>query len=325
MIAIFSIDGDVTTDLVISWLKYYDCPYIRINSYDVLSGGFNFDIKNKGLLIKNTWVDINKIKFVWFRKFGFYQRSIHNLNISKYIGDDAANHINKEFNELANLLYLQLSEKKWLNHPHTSSPSKIKMLILAQRYGLNVPDTHVLNDKKTLIELNKNKQYITKSIFNPSFIYREEGVYTMYTSRLTSEKISKLPSVFFPSLVQEEIRKEYEIRSFFLEGEFFSMAIFSQELLSTEVDFRRYSLTKPNRYVPYCLPKEIEAQLSNVLRELGLNCASIDLIKGTDKKYYFLEVNPTGQFGMIDFNCNYGLHHKVSEYLIKRANETETI
>jgi glutathione synthase/RimK-type ligase-like ATP-grasp enzyme len=53
------------------------------------------------------------------------------------------------------------------------------------------------------------------------------------------------------------------------------------------------------------------------MKKLDLNCGSIDLIKGCDGKYYFLEVNPTGQFGMIDFPCNYGLHRKVAEKLIE--------
>jgi len=50
--------------------------------------------------------------------------------------------------------------------------------------------------------------------------------------------------------------------------------------------------------------------------EVGLNCASIDLIKSTNGKYYFLEINPVGQFGMVDFPCNYGLHKIVAEELI---------
>lgn len=40
------------------------------------------------------------------------------------------------------------------------------------------------------------------------------------------------------------------------------------------------------------------------------------MIKGTDNKLYFLEINPTGQFGMIDFPCNYGLHKIVAKKLI---------
>lgn len=32
--------------------------------------------------------------------------------------------------------------------------------------------------------------------------------------------------------------------------------------------------------------------------------------------YYFLEVNPVGQYGMVEFPCNYKLNEKIAKYLI---------
>ncbi len=51
--------------------------------------------------------------------------------------------------------------------------------------------------------------------------------------------------------------------------------------------------------------------------KIGLNCGSLDFIVDINDKFYFLEVNPTGQFGMVDFPCNYNLHKIVAEQLIK--------
>ena len=52
------------------------------------------------------------------------------------------------------------------------------------------------------------------------------------------------------------------------------------------------------------------------MKHIGLNTGSIDMIKSVDGNYYFLEVNPSGQFGMTSFPCNYNLHEKVADYLI---------
>ncbi|CEJ68525.1 hypothetical protein BN1195_00813 [Chryseobacterium oranimense G311] len=44
---------------------------------------------------------------------------------------------------------------------------------------------------------------------------------------------------------------------------------------------------------------------------------SIDMIKGRDGNYYFLEVNPSGQFRMTSLPCNYNLHFEVAKFLKK--------
>lgn len=47
---------------------------------------------------------------------------------------------------------------------------------------------------------------------------------------------------------------------------------------------------------------------------LDLNSGSIDFIK-SGNNYYFLEVNPIGQFGNVSTDCNYSLERKIAEFL----------
>ena len=63
------------------------------------------------------------------------------------------------------------------------------------------------------------------------------------------------------------------------------------------------------------MPIEIENNLAELMKHLNLNSGSIDLIYGCDKKYYFLEVNPVGQFGMTSYPCNYYIEKKIANYL----------
>ncbi|WP_447951552.1 hypothetical protein [Chryseobacterium koreense] len=55
--------------------------------------------------------------------------------------------------------------------------------------------------------------------------------------------------------------------------------------------------------------------------ELELATCSIDMIVNKDWEYYFLEINPVGQFGMISNPCNYFLEKKLAELLLKNHNE----
>lgn len=94
------------------------------------------------------------------------------------------------------------------------------------------------------------------------------------------------------------------------------MAIMSQEDKKTSVDFRNYNMIKPNRRLPYKLPIEIEEKLCQLLNHFKLNFASIDLmVRGNN--FYFLEINPVGQFGMVSGPCNYKIEKLIAKYIIE--------
>lgn len=160
------------------------------------------------------------------------------------------------------------------------------------------------------------KMVNSKSVYNAfSFIQNDIG-YTSYTSEINLNFINKLPTNIFPSLVQEKVEKEYEIRVFYFLGKFYSMAILSQNNKQTELDYRKYDLKKPNRFIPYKLSDKLKNKISLFMKKLNLNIGSLDFIKSTNGKIYFLEVNFMGQFGMVDFPCNYGIHKDIAEFLI---------
>jgi glutathione synthase/RimK-type ligase-like ATP-grasp enzyme len=114
------------------------------------------------------------------------------------------------------------------------------------------------------------------------------------------------------------VPKAYEIRTFYLDGTCYSMAIFSQADPQTRVDFRRYNLDHPNRTVPYRLPETIEARIRETMDALGLVTGSLDLIRRPDGGFVFLEVNPVGQFGMVSGPCHYQLERRIAEFLIDK-------
>ena len=102
------------------------------------------------------------------------------------------------------------------------------------------------------------------------------------------------------------------------------MAIFSQNDKQTSVDFRNYNDKRPNRTIPFSLPKGIEDKIIQFCEEGGYNLGSIDLIKSTNGKYYFLEINPKGQFGMVSYPCNYYLEKKLARHLIDENEKNDS-
>ena len=137
----------------------------------------------------------------------------------------------------------------------------------------------------------------------------------LYTELLEEGNLGKIPSTFFPSLFQEALDKEMELRIFYLKEKCYSMAIFSQLDEQTNVDFRMYNYEKGNRNVPYVIPKKLELKILKLMELLRLESGSLDFIKTKEGRFVFLEVNPSGQFGMTSTPCNYYLEEKITQYL----------
>ncbi|HEY8928837.1 MAG TPA: grasp-with-spasm system ATP-grasp peptide maturase [Mucilaginibacter sp.] len=321
MILILSTDGDFTTSEVIDCLQNAGAEYFRLNDNDI----FRYDItimfsEQSGrpyfsISTGETVINSNDVDVVWYRKFGFFNNSDDFKTFEKQYGDAFLQQFKSEYRGTLNLICKCLAEKKWLADYRTVKPDKFVVLNKARQFGLHVPKSIVTNNKASLF-VDMPPDTIAKSITDISFIEtKTKDVLSMYTFLLRPLK-KKIPNHFLSTLVQQEIKKEFEIRTFYIDGRFFSMAIFSQGDPQTETDFRKYNYFRPNRFIPYNLDQSVEHKLSVLLDDLGINTGSIDLIYTPEGETVLLEINPCGQFGMMSRPCNYPLEKIVADTLI---------
>src|SRR5262249_7689684 len=185
------------------------------------------------------------------------------------------------------------------------------------------PEFYIFNEKKSIKNLIKHdEQYITKSMSDGVYLFESEekrkGYFT-YTEVLTKESIEGYPEKISPSFMQNKIEKQYEVRVFYLDGRCFAWAIFSQSDNQTRTDYRKYNGQKPNRVVPYVLPEHLIKKLSDLFKKIGLNTGSVDLMVDLQNNYYFLEINPVGQFGVLSQVTNYQLEAEIAKWFIDHA------
>ena len=320
MILILSTPNDDDTNWVMEHLSLLGEKHIRINDLDLFNGKIKMYVELQPypkLFVENIFfgkVDISEVKCVWFRKFGFFNKYKEIIKIEKNI--ELLNYLESEYMSTLDIFLEFLKDKKWLNHYlNLQSMTKIGVLIAAHEIGIKIPKTYVSNNSGNL---NYDQLYVTKSINDGSVVDIDKKAFFFFTNELNEEKIRSYEN-FFPSLFQEKISKEYELRIFHLNGKNYSMAIFSQNDDQTKTDYRQVNSERPNRYVSYILPNCIDEKISALMRKLGLNTGSLDMIKADDGEYYFLEVNPSGQFRMTSLPCNYNLHYEVA-YSLKGMN-----
>jgi ATP-GRASP peptide maturase of grasp-with-spasm system len=305
-------DQDHSTDEVIDWLDFYNIRFDRINLFgDLEDGEFNISLVNKAEKKKQMPAK------GWIRKFGFFNR-LRSFEFITGSGYSISNYLIGESRVLRQAVIQQAGMRvEWLCPPESLKHSKYEILQVAIDCNLDVPETFVTNNKKRLKEIFYEfaGKVIVKSLSDNQIFSLSGFSFAPLTYKLCEDDFERIPDFFFSSLIQEQIEKEFEIRTFYLNGKFYSAAIFSQADVQTQVDFRNYNYSRPNRLVPFCLPVEIEAKLKEMSRRLSINTGSFDLIKGINGKYYFLEVNQAGQFGMISKPCNFFIEKDIAYQL----------
>lgn len=330
MVLIFSESTCHTTSEVIEWLQHFGCNVLRLNHDDKAVKLKRIDIHKNEIVVSTSddqEVNLLDAKSVWYRRRGISNNFL-NLQLERGQLDSIfpekgeANYIyanvKSEVSKILEYVYIRTQElNKSLGSHFNSDLNKLVVLEYAREVGLNIPQTVVLNDEQQTREFieHAEKGVITKAISDGIYHFANLNAYYSYTEKITLDELDRADRPWFHSLFQSQIEKDIEIRAFFFDNTFYSMAIFSQRNAQTEVDFRKYDAVKPNRTVAYQLPQETEDQLRRLFAKLNLNTGSVDLILDKTGNYYFLEINPVGQFGMVSYPCNYQLEKKVAKYL----------
>ncbi|MFK8164128.1 MAG: hypothetical protein AB8H12_16910 [Lewinella sp.] len=313
MITIVSEEQDIMTDLTMEWLVAKKAPTRRIQDFEPQT--FHIDINNE-VRIEND--ELTDKSYYWTRRG---RENYIPATIDNHFSDEQPVYRYLEQDELVVSSYMETRRKQQLDQNNSGSffaekkNNKLTNLEFAKSVGLLIPPTCVTNCKAVLTQfLQRYKKVITKDLRSPVYLPEAKG--TLTSSGVISIGLADLDSMaenFAAVFVQENISKQFEIRSFLFQKAIFSMAIFSQNDQLTATDFRNYNDARPNRCVPFQLPPSVEKKLLNFMELAELDTGSIDLIYTPEGKYVFLEVNPMGQFHWLSENCNYYLEHFIAD------------
>jgi ATP-GRASP peptide maturase of grasp-with-spasm system len=272
-----------------------------------------------GFLDIEIW--LSQLTSIWYRRSWIeLEKGTYSSSLNKDILKEINNQLHSEFFYLSDFIGKYL-KANMLNRRSDVTLNKLDVLKRAASFGLKIPSTVVTSRKSTLKKFLSSNEAISKN-FSPGIFVKHEGVFLNgYTTKVTSEMILDLPDKFHPMLFQEYIEKAFELRCFYLNGDFYCSAIMSQVDEKTKIDFRNYNFEKPNRTPPFNLPPVLKSQLMDLLQILELNSGSIDLLVTPQGDFVFLEVNPIGQFSQVSKPCNYFLEKRIANSLIHNLHE----
>lgn len=212
-----------------------------------------------------------------------------------------------------------LHNARWVNNQERQrdAENKQRQLRLAARSGLRVPHTLVTNDPAAARQFfaQTDGQTVAK-LLRPLAISMNADQPFVYTSRVREEDLAGADALrHSPMVFQELIPKAYELRVAYVAGEAFAGALNASGTSRGQTDWR---LAAPDecRWEKAKLPTEVVSKLKTLMSELGLVCGAVDLICTPAGEHVFLEVNPGGEWGMLERDLGLPISEAIAEALL---------
>lgn len=317
MILIVTNERDLTSDYVVLELRRRGLLFHRLNSERFSKAKVSFDPRRGEdawiVEIDGTTIGFTAVKAAYFRRPGTPSapEAVIQGAAKRYCEVEWGAALASALNSLG---------KRWLNSPLAilAAEDKPRQLSIACDLGFAVPDTLVTNDLRQARCFLSKGTCVAKPLRQALLEeYGEERV--IFTTRLgefgeTDEaRVAAAPVIF-----QREIHKRSDIRATVIGNIVYATEILSQEHEETKTDWRRDSRPDlPHRC--HELPDTLRRQCVKLVQTLGLRFGAVDLVLDQDGRYWFLEVNPNGQWAWIESRTGLPLSRAIVDELERIA------
>lgn len=299
MILILTDQHDVHADVLIDQLNQDKKPYFRFN-LDV-SSLENTYVKFDGITWiiwrNNEYIDMESVKTVWNRKT-FVQLMLEEQNKGYEF-----NIWKNEWNKTLLGIYYFLSEKRWLNYYRANHKAENKYLqmSIAKKVGFNLPKFILANNKNDILEFISSNNKVVIKLMNQDFYEIDKGKFKgFYVNTISKADFDDFnENEENPIFLQEYIDKKYEVRYTVVGNEHFVCKIDSQRSEIAKTDWRRYDLSNTPHY-EVSPPTIIVDQVNQLMKKLNLSYGALDFIVDENDQWWFLEINPSGQYLWIE-------------------------
>lgn len=320
MILIVSNKSDITSDFFVSKLTSLGLECFRLNTEDfptAVDVCFRVDSANKvsGFIEDGiSRVDLSAIKGIWYRR-------PRPAEISGQITDKHIQELCAREATVALDGIIKSINCNWVSHPDKirAAESKVYQLYSASRLGFRLPRTIITNVKSEIVAFGDsvctNDRLVIKTI-SSGRIECNEDEYLIYTNLFNLQDEPLERARFTANYLQEFVKKKTDIRVNVFGTQVFATKIDTQQDPDWPiVDWRKYQDTV--EYRMFDLPFELEKRCVKLVRSLGLAFSAMDFVLDENDEYYFLEMNPNGQWAWIEEKTGAALSMALVDILCK--------
>lgn len=326
MILLLTSEYEENVNSIIENLESRGYEWQRINSEKTsYKNGISIDFNSNEVSLNGT--NLNSVGAVYCRKWGRFGINKWQSAVAQYRDEIAPTDFAiSDTKHIYRYLKYALNDRFWLNRLDNFDDyiNRLIQMAEAKRVGFKIPNSIVTQsyDELTNFYSENDGNIITKVTGQiPASLQS-----MCYTTKVEEDFLelasSDLPNC--PTLFQSYVDKKYEIRSTVVGDKIFSAIIDSQ---SHDLDLVKFDWRYANAdtaIYPVELPDKVNTKILNLMKSLKLDFGAIDLILTHDDEYYFLEVNPEGQWGWIEVETGLQITNEIVEKLVYEDQKRST-
>ncbi len=213
-----------------------------------------------------------------------------------------------------------LTQARWVDNLERIdyASNKLRQLRIASDVGFVIPQTLVTNKAEAAREFfgQVKGKMVSKLLTAISRSMEANSSFFVYTSIVKEEDLQDAESLrYCPMVFQEQIPKQQELRVVYVNGNVFVGALNAELYAAAKVDWRKPGVDVGG-WQHHQLPDEEIRRLQTFMGKLGLLFGSLDFILTPSGEYVFLEINPVGEWGMLEKDLDLPIASAIADALI---------
>lgn len=299
MLLILTNSQDATANYLVPILVASNIPLVRLDT-DKLLGYTSISYRpgNPILTVGADRLLPQHVRNIWYRR-------PEHLSDERFSDSPEGRYAINEWSEAIEGFLAHVPKSRWMNHPSANALAshKVEQLTTAKSFGLLIPDTLVTQDAaEARAFFDRHDAHVVVKPMSNGYIVRDgQNDSLIYTNRVERHHLDLAHDLIHcPTLFQQLIRKRCDVRITVVED-----ALHAVELRAKDEDgFQRCDIRRNNmsdvQYTETKLPQTVGTLLRRFVTHYGLRFAAIDMVIDLDGEWYFLEVNPNGQWAWLD-------------------------
>jgi MvdC family ATP-grasp ribosomal peptide maturase len=263
---------------------------------------------------KNHSISTQEVQAVWTRR-------IWEPQLSQELAPKFREACVRESKATLDGFWDSLKEARWVDDLERISyaNNKLRQLRIASEVGFMIPQTLVTNKAEAAREFFQqvNGKMVSKLLTTLSYSMEANSSFFLYTSTVKEEDLQDAESLrYCPMVFQEQISKQQELRVAYVNGNVFVGALNADVYAAAKVDWRKPGVDV-GAWEHHQLPDEIVRRLEAFMGRLGLSFGSLDFILTPSGEYVFLEINPVGEWGMLEKDLDLSISSAIADALLQ--------
>lgn len=277
-----------------------------------LSAALAHEVASNVLRLGDVEVEASEVRAVWARR-------VWSPRLSENLDERFRASCVRESSAALEGFFDGLHAARWVNDQRRERAAENKLLQLraAREAGLEIPPTLLTNDAaRALAFYEREDGRVVAKLLRPLSVSMGDAPFFVYTSDVRAEDVEALDSLrHCPVVFQRKVEKRRELRVAYVAGKLFAGALDASASARGRTDWR---LAGPDEcsWSGASIDAGLAARLKKLMRRLGLDYGAIDLIETPDGRQVFLEVNPGGEWGMLEHDLGLPISEAIADALL---------